>query len=144
MYKLQFESGQPKLNHCNFLFSPLPPPSREAVETQLVCHCFSYVFCPKIARPVQLPSPFGCWCWFWSERTSQSVIRVPKYGGRGGLKKKKKTLSKGTFLMDDPLLVCGSMVGRKPLSHFHRGLLCTLQHTIISVFSPQINCVPVK
>lgn len=66
----------------------------------------------------------------------------------GGLKKKTSTqprcCSKGTFLMDDPLFVCGSMVGRKPLSQFHRGLLCTLQHTIISVFSLQINCVPVK
>lgn len=61
---LQFEPGQFKFNHYYFLFSAQPPPSYEAVEIQLVCHCFSYVFCPKIAHPVLVPSTFDCWCWF--------------------------------------------------------------------------------
>ena len=30
------------------------------------------------------------------------------------------------------------MLGRKPLSHLHRGLLCTLEQTITTVFSPPI------
>lgn len=47
LYKLQLESGRFKFNHCCFLFSLVPPPSYEAVETQLVCHCFTYVFCPQ-------------------------------------------------------------------------------------------------
>lgn len=36
------------------------------------------------------------------------------------------------------LFVCGHMLGRKPLSRLHRGLLCTLEQTITTMFSPQI------
>lgn len=42
------------------------------------------------------------------------------------------------FCGSDPLFVCVCMVGRKPLSHLHRGLLCTLEQTITAMFSPQI------
>lgn len=41
-------------------------------------------------------------------------------------------LLKRHLFRPDPLFVFGCMVGRKPLSHFHRGLLCTLEQTIIS------------
>lgn len=132
LYKLQFESGQFKFNHCYFLFPPLPPPSQGAVETQLVCHRLSYVFWPKIAHPVLLPSTFGCRCRFSQVKAHLKVWSGYKNMEGDGLKKhnlpsstQPRCLSKGTFLMDDPLFVCGGVVGRKPLSHFHRGLLCT-------------------
>lgn len=50
----------------------------------------------------------------------------------------RATFEKVPFCGSDPLFVCVCMVGRKPLSHLHRGLLCTFEQTITAVFSPQI------
>lgn len=111
----------------------------EAVETQLACHCFSYAFCLKIAHTsFSLPlsaagKSFEVQAFL---KAQNACTKCPHQ------KKPPKNIQlalrsawcfwKGIFLMLDPLFVCSCMVGRKRRSHFHRGLLYMLEHTIIS------------
>lgn len=112
MYKLQFKPGQFKLNHYYFLFSALPPPRYEAVETaglSLLQLCFLHQNSPACPGTLHVQ----LLVLFFKVNSHLSVIAVQKYGGRGKFSTQPQCLSKGTLLMDDPLFDCGSMVGRK-------------------------------